>query len=51
MVLLDWPQPHHLWIGRNPGDSSAIDQRPQASLLASWLGPNCVSPAAQLSHE
>jgi hypothetical protein len=20
-VLLDWPQPHHLWIGRNRGDS------------------------------
>jgi hypothetical protein len=54
MVLLDWPQPHHLWIGRNRGDSCSLSDRPTpasipAGILA--LGPSCVSPAAQLKRE
>jgi hypothetical protein len=32
MVLLDWPPPHHLWIGPKSREFlriSAIDQRPR----------------------
>jgi hypothetical protein len=55
MVLLVWPPPDHLWIGRKsrqflPSQRST-DARASipADILA--LGPSCVSHTAQLKRE
>jgi hypothetical protein len=37
MVLLDWPQPHHLWIGRNRGKSCPLSDRPAPAQPASRI--------------
>jgi hypothetical protein len=55
MVLLVWPPPDHLWIGRKSRQFLPLSDRPtpaQVSLLRSWhYAPSCVSPAPQLKRE
>jgi len=39
MLLLDWPPPHHLWIGPNRGNSRPSQRwsmPAQTCLLRSW---------------
>jgi len=58
MVLLVWPPPDHLWIGRKRGQvvlsdaSSMTNVRAERLLkIPAALGPSCVSPAPQLKRE
>jgi hypothetical protein len=48
MVLLNWPPPDHLWIGRKFAPQRSTD--PRASIAADILalGPSCVSLTPQL---
>jgi hypothetical protein len=51
MVLLNWPPPNHLWIGRNRGKSCHPQRLTniRASIAAEW--PSCVSATPQLKRE
>jgi len=55
MVLLVWPPPDHLWIGRKiaavPAPQRSTDPRPSIAAEILALGPSCVSPAPQLKRE
>jgi hypothetical protein len=46
--VVDWPQPHHRWIGRN---YASVSSRRKSACCDPGLDPSCVSLAPQLKRE